>query len=106
MQFPARSSLPVSDQQLLAFPQDAEKLEQSFRKLFLIRWQNIGGTNQWLNHVMEIFAAFMVCGVFTTLLIPETKRSSLEELAKVYHGDNESSEINSTEIADLFAIYL
>ena len=35
----------------------------------------------WLNHVMEIFALFMLCGVFTSLLIPETKRLTLEELA-------------------------
>ncbi|KAI9881192.1 MAG: acid phosphatase pho5 [Pleopsidium flavum] len=35
----------------------------------------------WLNHVMEIFALFMLCGFFTTLLIPETKRKTLEELA-------------------------
>ena len=30
---------------------------------------------------MEIFALFMLCGIFTTLLIPETKRKTLEELA-------------------------
>ena len=30
---------------------------------------------------MEIFALFMLCGLFTTLLIPETKRKTLEELA-------------------------
>ncbi len=35
----------------------------------------------WLNHVMQIFALFMLCGIFTTLLIPETKRKTLEELA-------------------------
>ncbi|EXJ66083.1 MFS transporter, PHS family, inorganic phosphate transporter [Cladophialophora psammophila CBS 110553] len=35
----------------------------------------------WLDHVMEIFALFMLCGCFTTLLIPETKRKTLEELA-------------------------
>jgi PHS family inorganic phosphate transporter-like MFS transporter len=35
----------------------------------------------WLNHVMQIFALFMLCGVFTTLLIPESKRKTLEELA-------------------------
>lgn len=35
----------------------------------------------WLDHVMEIFALFMLCGIFTTLLIPETKRKTLEELA-------------------------
>ena len=30
---------------------------------------------------MEIFALFMLCGAVTTLLIPETKRKTLEELA-------------------------
>lgn len=35
----------------------------------------------WLNHVMEIFALFMFLGIFTTLLIPETKRKTLEELS-------------------------
>lgn len=41
-----------------------------------------GATNSpWLNHVMQIFAAFMFCGILTTLLIPETKRKTLEELS-------------------------
>lgn len=35
----------------------------------------------WLNHVLQIFALFMLLGCFTTLLIPETKRKTLEELA-------------------------
>ena len=35
----------------------------------------------WLNPVMQIFALFMLCGVGTSLLIPETKRKTLEELA-------------------------
>ncbi|EME77982.1 uncharacterized protein MYCFIDRAFT_212607 [Pseudocercospora fijiensis CIRAD86] len=35
----------------------------------------------WLNHVLEIFALFMLLGCFTTLLIPETKRLTLEQLA-------------------------
>ena len=35
----------------------------------------------WLNHLMEIFALFMLCGLFTSFLIPETKRKTLEELA-------------------------
>lgn len=39
------------------------------------------GAVPWLNHIMEIFALFMLCGVFTSLLIPETKRKTLEELA-------------------------
>ncbi|EGP83347.1 uncharacterized protein MYCGRDRAFT_101590 [Zymoseptoria tritici IPO323] len=35
----------------------------------------------WLNHVLQIYALFMLLGCFTTLLIPETKRKTLEQLA-------------------------
>jgi MFS transporter, PHS family, inorganic phosphate transporter len=49
--------------------------------------RNKGGTNKWLDHVMQIFALFMFCGIFTTLLIPETKRLSLEEINERYHGE-------------------
>lgn len=35
----------------------------------------------WLNHVMQIFALFMLCGGLTSLLIPETKRKTLEFMA-------------------------
>ncbi|KAI0132723.1 major facilitator superfamily domain-containing protein [Xylariales sp. AK1849] len=34
----------------------------------------------WLNHVLEIYALFMLLGVGTTWFIPETKRKTLEEL--------------------------
>jgi PHS family inorganic phosphate transporter-like MFS transporter len=34
-----------------------------------------------LNHVIQVFALFMVCGLLTTLLIPETARKTLEELS-------------------------
>lgn len=37
--------------------------------------------NPWINHIMQIFALFMLCGLLTSLLIPETKRKTLEELA-------------------------
>lgn len=40
----------------------------------------------WLNHVMQIFALFMFLGIFTTLLLPETKRKTLEELAGEVEG--------------------
>ncbi|PYI11972.1 phosphate permease [Aspergillus sclerotiicarbonarius CBS 121057] len=44
-----------------------------------------GGVNSsdtpWLNHVMQIFALFMLWGCLTSLLIPETKRLTLEYLA-------------------------
>ncbi|CDK27448.1 unnamed protein product [Kuraishia capsulata CBS 1993] len=43
--------------------------------------------NCWLPHVMEIFALFMLLGIFTSLLIPETKRQTLEDLAERLHGE-------------------
>jgi PHS family inorganic phosphate transporter-like MFS transporter len=44
----------------------------------------------WLNHVMQIFSAFMFAGIFTTLLIPETKRRTLEDLAMDWDMGDES----------------
>lgn len=35
----------------------------------------------WMDHVLEIYALFMLCGCFSTLLIKETKRKTLEELS-------------------------
>jgi PHS family inorganic phosphate transporter-like MFS transporter len=35
----------------------------------------------WLDHLMEIFACFMLCGTVVSFLIPETKRKTLEVLA-------------------------
>ncbi len=46
-------------------------------------------SSPWLNHVLEIFALFMLCGCFTTLLIPETKRKTLEQLAGEVPGTPE-----------------
>ncbi|KAM6493753.1 inorganic phosphate transporter [Amanita muscaria] len=43
--------------------------------------KNIGGTNAFLPHILEIFAFFMITGVCSTLLLPETKGKSLEELS-------------------------
>jgi MFS transporter, PHS family, inorganic phosphate transporter len=34
-----------------------------------------------MDHVLEIYALFMLLGIFTTLLIPETARKTLEELS-------------------------
>ncbi|KAF2266168.1 MFS general substrate transporter, partial [Lojkania enalia] len=43
----------------------------------------------WLNHVMQIYSAFMFAGIFTTWLIPETKRKTLEQLAGEVEGTPE-----------------
>lgn len=50
--------------------------------------------NCWLPHVMEIFALFMLLGCFTTYLIPETKRMTLEEITEKYHGEVDISKQN------------
>ncbi|EPQ52849.1 phosphate transporter [Gloeophyllum trabeum ATCC 11539] len=42
---------------------------------------NIGGTNRFVQHILEIFAFFMLTGIFSTLLLPETKGRSLEDLS-------------------------
>ena len=52
----------------------------------------------WLNHVMQIFALFMLCGIFTSLLIPETKRKTLEELAGEVPGTPNYDPISSGHV--------
>lgn len=47
------------------------------------------GDSPWLNHVMQIYAAFMFFGIFTSFLIPETKRKTLEQLAGEVPGTPE-----------------
>jgi len=42
---------------------------------------NIGGPNKFLSHLLEILAFFMLTGIFSTLLLPETKGLSLEVLS-------------------------
>ncbi|KAJ7110429.1 inorganic phosphate transporter [Mycena epipterygia] len=42
---------------------------------------NIGGTNKFVPHILEILAFFMLTGIFSTLLLPETKNQTLEELS-------------------------
>ncbi|KPM36556.1 Repressible high-affinity phosphate permease [Neonectria ditissima] len=51
----------------------------------------------WMDHVLEIYALFMLLGCFTTLLIPETARKTLEELSGEDDYANHGSE---TSVAD------
>ena len=48
---------------------------------------------------MEIYALFMLCGVATTLLIPETKRKTLEELAGEVPGTRNYDPTNGNSMA-------
>ncbi|KAG6917700.1 hypothetical protein DXG01_001471 [Tephrocybe rancida] len=43
--------------------------------------KDIGGTDAFLKHILEIFALFMLTGVFSTLLLSETNGFSLEQLS-------------------------
>lgn len=42
---------------------------------------------------MQIYSLFMFLGIFTTLLIPETARKTLEDLAGEYDGLNRETMI-------------
>jgi PHS family inorganic phosphate transporter-like MFS transporter len=57
------------------------KLGAIIAQILAFKTKDRGGSNQWINHLLEIFALFMLTGVFSTLLIPETKGKSLEELS-------------------------
>ncbi|OCF55548.1 phosphate:H+ symporter [Kwoniella mangroviensis CBS 10435] len=46
------------------------------------RLVNKGGKNHFLKHILEIFALFMLTGVFSTMLLPETKGRTLEDLSQ------------------------
>ncbi|KAJ2796485.1 hypothetical protein H4R20_005515, partial [Coemansia guatemalensis] len=41
---------------------------------------DVGGKNNWINHLLQIFGAFMLLGFFVTFWIPESKGKTLEEI--------------------------
>ena len=45
------------------------------------RLKDIGGPNKFVKHILELFAFFMLTGIFSTLLLPETKGRTLEDLS-------------------------
>ncbi|KAF7361014.1 Inorganic phosphate transporter PHO84 [Mycena sanguinolenta] len=47
----------------------------------MFTWLVDTADNKWLDHSFEILAGFMFTGVLSTLLVPETKGKSLEELS-------------------------
>ncbi|KXN91277.1 Inorganic phosphate transporter PHO84 [Leucoagaricus sp. SymC.cos] len=57
------------------------KLGAIIAQVGFARLKDIGGTNSFVKHILQIFAFFMLTGVFSTLLLPETKGKSLEELS-------------------------
>lgn len=53
--------------------------------------KDIGGKNNWIDHLLEVFALFMLTGIFSSLFIPETKGKTLEELGDEEHHHVERS---------------
>lgn len=43
--------------------------------------KDIGGPNAFVKHILKIFAFFMLTGILSTLLLPETKGRTLEDLS-------------------------
>ncbi|KAF2175639.1 phosphate permease [Zopfia rhizophila CBS 207.26] len=62
----------------------------------------------WLNHVMQIYSVFMFAGIFTTFLIPETKRKTLEQLAGEVEGTPEydPENVRGTDVSKVEQIVL
>ena len=58
-----------------------------------VRGATPGNPNPWMDHVLQIYALFMLLGVGTTFLIPETKRKTLEELC----GEDDAPAAVTTE---------
>lgn len=55
--------------------------------------------NCFLPHVMQIFALFMLIGFFLTLLLPETKRKTLEEICELYHDEVDATKLGNDRYA-------
>lgn len=95
--FLERFSLPVTAQLVTVFPLPVANLALSLPKSALLAWSTLEAQTNSLNTCklftlltyqvdsfpfsLEIFALFMLTGIFSTLLLPETKNKSLEELS-------------------------
>ncbi|KAG8935122.1 Inorganic phosphate transporter pho84 [Tulasnella sp. 418] len=72
------------------------------------RLKDIGGKGKFIKHILEIFALFMLTGIFSTFLVPETKGLTLEQLngeeetedATVI-PDNEKADKDSSSASDI-----
>ncbi|GJJ08287.1 hypothetical protein Clacol_002497 [Clathrus columnatus] len=61
------------------------------------RLKDRGGPNVFIKHILEIFALFMLTGIFSTCLIPETKGRTLEDLSNE-DQDNFIEGVNRNDI--------
>ncbi|KAG7089663.1 hypothetical protein E1B28_011323 [Marasmius oreades] len=64
------------------------------------RLKDIGGKGKFVKHILEIFALFMLTGIGSTLLLPETKGKSLEELSNEHQEGFVKAPVKKAEIRD------
>lgn len=64
------------------------------------RLRDIGGKDKFIKHILEIFALFMITGIPVTLLLPETKGLTLEELSNEDQDGFISGLANRVEVRD------
>ncbi|KAK9355515.1 major facilitator superfamily domain-containing protein [Lipomyces doorenjongii] len=60
-----------------------------------LRTRGCPGGTCWLNHVMEIFALFMLIGFLISFLVPETKRETLEHICERLHDETNIARRNT-----------
>ncbi|CAB4433416.1 unnamed protein product [Rhizophagus irregularis] len=72
------------------------KLGAIISQFVFLKLKDIGGKNQSVNHLFKFFGFFTFIGFLFTLLIPETKGLTLEELSnekKIIHIDKDTKDI-------------
>ncbi|KAL4263196.1 MFS transporter superfamily protein [Pleurotus pulmonarius] len=57
------------------------KLGAILAQVAFVWLKDVGGKDRFIKHIFEIFAFFMLTGVFSTLLLPETRNQTLEFLS-------------------------
>ncbi|KAF9496828.1 MFS general substrate transporter [Pleurotus eryngii] len=57
------------------------KLGAIIAQVAFVWLKDVGGKDQFIEHIFEIFAFFMLTGIFSTLLLPETRNRTLEFLS-------------------------
>ena len=97
----ASASQLVTAPRLAEYPAASGKIGSIIGQAAIAKLRTRGATpktvaNPWQYHVMEIYAAFMFAGIFTTLCIPETKRRTLEDLS----GDDQVYGNGAPAVAD------
>ena len=60
----------------------------------------------WLNHLMQIFALFMLCGTLVSFLVPETKGRTLEELAGEFPDDRRNGSLRTRSEESWWSDYI